>query len=209
MNALPAEHGSDSIAPADTLLSLISRASAALEGARTLAETVQAMKLAQAAKELGRIIGAANEARADCLRVELLAQMRIAREYEAAQARGEVAKAGEQDERGKMSGPGTLYRYPRRAGSRPSPHGGLAKNGRCRRDVVLGAISQHWMKVARPPRQTSSGRSRPRIQVLHRQQRVVYPGALHRCRPRSLGRHRPGPGLVCPRERFCFFLLWA
>ena len=82
-----------SVAPADTLLSLISRASAALEGARTLAETVQAMKLAQAAKELGRIIGAANEARADCLRVELLAQMRIAREYAGAQVRGEVAKA--------------------------------------------------------------------------------------------------------------------
>jgi hypothetical protein len=58
-----------------------------------MAETVQAMKLAQAAKELGRIIGAANEARADCLRVEMLAQIRIAREYDEAKARGEVAKA--------------------------------------------------------------------------------------------------------------------
>jgi hypothetical protein len=79
------------VAPTDNLLSLISRASTALANARTMAETVQAMKLAQAAKELGRIIGAANEARADCLRVEMLAQIRIAREYEAAQARGEVA----------------------------------------------------------------------------------------------------------------------
>jgi hypothetical protein len=44
-----------------------------------------------AAKELAYSAGAANGARADCLRVEVLAQIRIAREHGAAQERGEAA----------------------------------------------------------------------------------------------------------------------
>ena len=79
---------------ANSLLSLIANAAAALEGARTLAETLSAMKLAQAANELGRIAGAADDVRADCLRIMVLAQMRIAREYDAAKAKGEVAGHG-------------------------------------------------------------------------------------------------------------------
>lgn len=44
---------------------------------------------------LAKLIDDAIEARADCLRLEVLAQIKIAREYRAAQDRGEVAQAGD------------------------------------------------------------------------------------------------------------------
>ena len=52
------------------------------------------MKLAQAAKALAKLIDDAIEARADCLRLEVMAQIRIAREYRAAQEKGEVEAHG-------------------------------------------------------------------------------------------------------------------
>jgi hypothetical protein len=82
------------LASGDTFTRMIGRAMQALDNARTLADTVRAMKLAQAAKELAKIANAANAARGDCLRIEVLAQIRIVEEYDAAQQRGEVAGEG-------------------------------------------------------------------------------------------------------------------
>lgn len=93
----------------DTLPTLIDRATAALETARTSAEVLEARDFARvaydAAKSAGRmakakqahdeVIGAVYRAQADALLIEARAKMRLADEYDAAQDRGEVAKQGQ------------------------------------------------------------------------------------------------------------------
>jgi hypothetical protein len=95
----------------ETLPSLIDRAARALGEARSSGEVLEARDLARvaydAAKSAGRmarakdahdqVIRAVHRAQADALIIEARAKMRLADEYDAAQARGEVAKRGEQD----------------------------------------------------------------------------------------------------------------
>lgn len=90
---------------AESLPSLLDRASAALAGAKTSAEVLEARDTARvaydAAKSAGRmarakqahddVIGAVYRAQADALLIEARAKMRLADEYDAAQERGEVA----------------------------------------------------------------------------------------------------------------------
>ena len=94
--------------PAENLPALIDRARAALDGARTSAEILEARDLSRVAydatKSAGRmarakqahddVIGAVYRAQADALLIEARAKMRLADEYDAAQDRGEVAGVG-------------------------------------------------------------------------------------------------------------------
>ena len=87
------------------LTALIDRASAALAGARSAAEILEARDMASvaydAAKKAARLgnakrahdelISAAYRAQADALEIEAQAKRRLADEYDAAQERGEVA----------------------------------------------------------------------------------------------------------------------
>ena len=90
------------------LPSLIDRAARMLAGAKTAAEVLEAREFAglayDAAKRASRLqraksahddlIAAAHRAQADALEIEAAAKRRLADEYDAAQARGEVAKRG-------------------------------------------------------------------------------------------------------------------
>lgn len=93
---------------AETLPSLIDRAASALSGARSSAEVLEARDMARvaydAAKSAGRmaraktahdeVIAAVYRAQADAAVIEARAKVRLADEYDAAQARGEVAALG-------------------------------------------------------------------------------------------------------------------
>ena len=92
----------------DTLPSLVSRAAAALSRATSAAEVLEAGALAatvyDAAKRAARLqkakgahdelIRATYRVQADSLEIESLAKSRLAKEYDAAQRRGEIAKRG-------------------------------------------------------------------------------------------------------------------
>ena len=94
--------------PAPDLPGLIDRAATMLAGAKTAAEVLEAREFAglayDAAKRAARLsraksahddlIAAAHRAQADALEIEAAAKRRLADEYDAAQARGEVAKRG-------------------------------------------------------------------------------------------------------------------
>lgn len=100
-------------AAADTLPSLVDRASRALANARTSAEVLEARDLAgfayDAAKRAARLaqakgahdtlVAAAHRAQADALLIESNAKRRLADEYDAAQGRGEVAGLGSNQHR--------------------------------------------------------------------------------------------------------------
>ena len=93
---------------APDLPGLIDRAATMLAGAKTAAEVLEAREVAglayDTAKRAARLsraksahddlIAAAHRAQADALEIEAAAKRRLADEYDAAQARGEVAKRG-------------------------------------------------------------------------------------------------------------------
>ena len=93
----------------DTLPSLIDKATAALESARTSGEVLEARDMARtaydAAKSAGRmakaksahdsLIGDVHRAQAHALSIRARAEMRLAEEYDAAQEGGEVARHGQ------------------------------------------------------------------------------------------------------------------
>lgn len=74
----------------DTLPALIDRARWRLAGARTSAEVLEARAAAKAALHYAKLQKAANETQADCLAMIKRAEIRMADEIDAAQARGEV-----------------------------------------------------------------------------------------------------------------------
>ena len=96
-------------APSQDLPGLIDRAASVLSDAKTAAEVLEARELAGLAYDVAKrtarlerakgahddVIAAAHRAQADALEIEALAKRRLADEYDAAQARGEVAKAGQ------------------------------------------------------------------------------------------------------------------
>ena len=96
------------VAEAQNLPALIDRAARMLAGARTAAEVLEARDVASlaydAAKRASRfqrakaahddLIAATHRAQADALEIEALAKRRLADEYDAAQARGEVKRNG-------------------------------------------------------------------------------------------------------------------
>lgn len=89
------------------LPTLVDRAAACLAGARTAAQVLEAREAAGMVADLARraarleraksahddLIAAAHRAQADALEIEAAAKRRLADEYDAAQARGEVASA--------------------------------------------------------------------------------------------------------------------
>lgn len=79
----------------DRLPLLIDRARTRLAEARSSAEVLESHRLAGAALHYAKVTGAANEAHADCLRIITRAEIRMAREIDAAQERGEVACRGD------------------------------------------------------------------------------------------------------------------
>lgn len=76
-----------------SLPALIDRSRQRLAEARTSAEVLEARAIAESALHYARITRAANETHADCLRMIVRAEMRMANEIDAGQARGEVASA--------------------------------------------------------------------------------------------------------------------
>jgi phage N-6-adenine-methyltransferase len=78
----------------DTLPALIDRARSRLAEARTSAEVLEARAAAKAALHYAKLQKAANETQADCLAMIKRAEIRMADEIDAAQARGEVARPG-------------------------------------------------------------------------------------------------------------------
>jgi hypothetical protein len=79
----------------ERLPALIDRARNRLAEARTSAEVLEAKHVAEAALHYAKVTGAANEAHVDCLRIITRCEIRLAREIDAAQERGEVAKQGQ------------------------------------------------------------------------------------------------------------------
>jgi phage N-6-adenine-methyltransferase len=75
------------------LPALIDRARSRLADARTSAEVLEARAAAKAALHYARLQKAANETQADCLAMIKRAEIRMANEIDAAQERGELAKA--------------------------------------------------------------------------------------------------------------------
>lgn len=82
------------------LPALIDRATQRLADARTSAEVLEAKHIAEAALHYARITKAANETHADCLRIIIRAETRIAIEIDEGQARGDVATRGNPNVRG-------------------------------------------------------------------------------------------------------------
>jgi phage N-6-adenine-methyltransferase len=82
------------IREAESLPALIDRASARLAGARSAGEVLEARDAARAALALAKVMQAANETQADCLRIIARAEIRMADEIDAGQARGELQTAG-------------------------------------------------------------------------------------------------------------------
>jgi hypothetical protein len=96
------------IDPTDTLPTLIERATRTLDNARTSAEILEASegaalvydiakrtaRLAKAKTAHDSVVSAAHRAQADALLIEARAKVRLADEYDAAQERGEVRRAG-------------------------------------------------------------------------------------------------------------------
>jgi hypothetical protein len=80
------------------LPALIDSAAARLMAARTSAEVFEAKAAAEMALHLARIVKAANETHGDCLRIITRAESRMADEVDAAQERGELARAGQHGE---------------------------------------------------------------------------------------------------------------
>ncbi len=76
-----------------SLPALIDRARTRLAEARTSAEVLEARAAARAALHYAKLQKAANETQADCLLLIKRAEMRMADEIDAAQQRGEVARA--------------------------------------------------------------------------------------------------------------------
>lgn len=97
-----------SLIPTETLPTLIDRATAALDSARSSAEVLEARDMARvaydAAKSAARmarakqahdsLIADVHRAQANALAIRARAEMRLAEEYDAAKDRGEVAAAG-------------------------------------------------------------------------------------------------------------------
>lgn len=96
-------------APSQDLPSLIDRAASMLSGAKTAAEVLEAREVAGLAYDVAKraarlqraksahddLVAAAHRAQAHALEIEARAKRRLADEYDAAQARGEVAKLGD------------------------------------------------------------------------------------------------------------------
>ena len=92
----------------ENLPGLIDRAATMLAGAKTAAEVLEAREAAGLAYDIAKraarlksakaahddLVAAAHRAQADALEIEAAAKRRLADEYDAAQARGEVAKRG-------------------------------------------------------------------------------------------------------------------
>src|SRR5512134_1173801 len=76
-----------------SLPALIDRARTRLAEARTSAEVLEARAAAKAALHYAKLLEAANETQADCLSIIKRAELRMADEIDAAQQRGEVARA--------------------------------------------------------------------------------------------------------------------
>ena len=80
---------------AEQLPALIDRATRCLAEARSSAEVLEAKAVAEAALHYAKLTKAANETQADCLRMIVRAEMRMADEVDRGQANGEVASAGD------------------------------------------------------------------------------------------------------------------
>ena len=78
-----------------TLPALIDRAAAYLAEARTSAEVLAARSRAQAALHYAKLTKAANETQADCLRIIVRAEMRLADAIDEGQASGEIQSQGD------------------------------------------------------------------------------------------------------------------
>jgi DNA N-6-adenine-methyltransferase (Dam) len=78
---------------AEQLPALIDRATRCLAEARTSAEVLEAKAAAEAALHYAKITKAANETQANCLRMIIRAETRMADEIDRGQANGEVARA--------------------------------------------------------------------------------------------------------------------
>lgn len=78
----------------ESLPALISKASARLLAAKDSAEVLEAKHLAEAALHYAKVTKAANETHADCLRMIMRAEMRMANEIDRGQANGEIAGHG-------------------------------------------------------------------------------------------------------------------
>lgn len=76
-----------------SLPALIDRSRTRLAEARSSAEVLEAKAIAESALHFARITRAANATHADCLRMIVRAEMRLATEIDAGQERGEVARA--------------------------------------------------------------------------------------------------------------------
>src|SRR6266511_2244619 len=76
-----------------SLPALIDRARSRLAEARTSAEVLEARAAAKAALHYAKLLEVANETQADCLSIIKRAELRMADEIDAAQQRGEVARA--------------------------------------------------------------------------------------------------------------------
>ncbi|WP_379069237.1 hypothetical protein ACHMW4_04220 [Mesorhizobium sp. UC22_110] len=79
---------------ANSIPSLIDRASRRLAEAKTSAEVLEAKAAAELALHYAKVTKAANESHADCLRIITRAEIRMASEIDRGQAAGEVAKPG-------------------------------------------------------------------------------------------------------------------
>jgi len=77
------------------LTALIDRAATRLAEAKTSAEVLEARAAAQAALHYAKIKKAANETQADCLKMSVRAEMRMANEIDRAQEAGEILKKGD------------------------------------------------------------------------------------------------------------------
>jgi phage N-6-adenine-methyltransferase len=80
---------------AEQLPALIDRATRCLAEARTSAEVLEAKAVAEAALHYAKVTKAANETQADCLRMIVRAEIRMADEVDRGQANGEVPVQGQ------------------------------------------------------------------------------------------------------------------
>ena len=79
----------------ENLPALVTRAGQRLLDARNSAEVLEAKRLAESALHYAKLTKAANETHADCLRIITRAEIRMADEIDAGQARGEVPIQGQ------------------------------------------------------------------------------------------------------------------
>ncbi len=125
------------------ILEVVKASADLIDAAETMAEVMAARQIGQLAAHHAKLTKAANETHADCLRIMVRAESRMAQEVDRAQAAGEVAGAGQPRK--------DIIRSADNTSAAPEPSGGLHRPASLTEIGVSPQRLQEWRKNAAKP----------------------------------------------------------